>query len=75
MSTSISNAVQRLNSQLPLKLRQAALPPALANVHRTTLASLASQGRPPGREELQDYLLATTLMPPSPGWQMMTCWY
>jgi len=48
--------VQRLNSQLPLKLRQAALPPELANVHRATLASLANQGRPPNREELQELL-------------------
>jgi mercuric reductase len=56
MSTSIINAVQRLNDQLPLKLRQTALPPELANVHRVTLASLANQGRPPNREELQELL-------------------
>lgn len=56
MSTSSSNAVQRLNSQLPLKTRQAALPPELANVHRATLTSLAEQGRPPNREELHDLL-------------------
>jgi hypothetical protein len=56
MTTSISNAVQRLNSQLPLKLRQAALPPGLVNVHRATLASLAGQGRPPDREELNELL-------------------
>ena len=56
MSTSISNAVHRLNSQLPLKLRQAALPTGLANVHRATLTSLAAQGRPPNREELHELL-------------------
>jgi len=56
VSISVSNAVQRLNSQLPLKLRQAALPPGLANVHRTTLTSLANQGRPPNREELHELL-------------------
>jgi hypothetical protein len=56
MTTSISNAVQRLNSQLPLKARQLALPPELASVHRATLTSLAEQGRPPGREELKELL-------------------
>lgn len=56
MSTSISNTVQRLNSLLPLKLRQAALPSELANVHRATLVSLATQGRPPNREELHELL-------------------
>jgi len=56
MSTSISNAVQRLNSQLPFKLRQSALPSELANAHRATLTSLAEQGRPPNREELHDLL-------------------
>ena len=56
MSTSTSNAVQRLNELLPLKLKQAALPPELANVHRVTLASLAIQGRPPNREELHELL-------------------
>jgi len=56
MSMPVSNAVQRLNDQLPLKLRQAALPPGLANVHRVTLASLAIQGQPPNREELQELI-------------------
>ncbi len=56
MTTSISNAIQRLNSQLPLKARQLALPPELAGVHRATLASLAEQGQPPGREELGELL-------------------
>ena len=56
MTTSISNAVQRLNEQLPLKARQQALPPELASVHRATLSSLARQGRPPNREELGELL-------------------
>ena len=56
MTTSISNAVQRLNEQLPLKARQQALPSELASVHRATLTSLAEQGRPPNREELSKLL-------------------
>ena len=56
MTESIRNAVQRLNSLLPLKARQDALPPGLARVHRATLASLAEQGRPPNRKELDDLL-------------------
>jgi len=56
MSTSTSDAVQRLNSLLPLKLRQAALPPELLNLHRATLTSLANRGRPPDREELHELL-------------------
>ena len=56
MTTSISNAVQRLNEQLPLKARQQALPSELASVHRATLTSLSEQGRPPNREELSKLL-------------------
>jgi mercuric reductase len=56
MSTSTSDAVQRLNSLLPLKLRQAALPPELLNLHRATLTSLANRGQPPDREELHELL-------------------
>lgn len=56
MSTSTSDAVQRLNSLLPLKLRQAELPPELLNLHRATLTSLANRGRPPDREELHELL-------------------
>ena len=56
MTTSISNAVQRLNEQLPLKARQQALPPELASMHRATLSSLARQGRPSNREELSKIL-------------------
>jgi mercuric reductase len=56
MTTSISNAVQRLNSQLPLKLRQAALPPWLARVHRATLTSLSEKGRPLITGELNELL-------------------
>jgi len=72
MNPVISTAVQRLNSQLPLKHRQAALPPGLANVHRTTLTSLANQGRPPSREELHELLDGGDVDAASPGWQMMT---
>jgi hypothetical protein len=59
MTTSIRNAVQRLNSQLPLKLRQAALPPLLARVHRATLTSLSEQGRPLINRELNKLLEGT----------------
>mgnify|MGYP001825486498 CR=1 FL=1 len=58
MNTAITSAIQRLNSKLPLKRRQTALPPELANIHRVVLTSLATHGRPPGREELRK-LLAT----------------
>lgn len=58
MNASITSAVQRLNSKLPLKLRQTALPPELANVHRAILTSLADHGRPLDREELQKLLVA-----------------
>lgn len=58
MNTSITSAVQRLNGKLPLKLRQAALPPELANVHRAILTSLANHGRPLDREELHKLLAA-----------------
>jgi hypothetical protein len=56
MSTSTSNALQRLNSLLPLKLRQSALPSELLNLHRATLTSLTDRGRPPSREELHELL-------------------
>jgi len=58
MNASITSAVQRLNSKLPLKLRQTALPPELANVHRAILTSLANHGRPLDREELHKLLAA-----------------
>ena len=56
MTDSISNAVERLNSQLPLKARQLALPSELANVHRATLTSLAERGRPLNQAELNEFL-------------------
>jgi len=56
MTTLISDSVQRLNSQLPLKSRQAALPTGFVSVHRAALTSLAEQGRPPNRNELDDLL-------------------
>jgi len=45
-------AVERLTGQLPLKPRQAALPPALAAVHRAVLRSLVERGRPLTRDEI-----------------------
>jgi mercuric reductase len=56
MTTSSSNAVQRLNDQLPLKARQIALPSGLAGVHRATLSSLAERGRPLNQSELNELL-------------------
>jgi len=56
MTDSIINDVQRLNEQLPLKARQRALPPEMASMHRAVLASLARQGQPPTREELEKIL-------------------
>ena len=58
MNTSMTSAVQRLNSKLPLKRRQAALSPELANMHRAILTSLANHGRPLDREELHQLLAA-----------------
>jgi len=56
MTTATSVALQRLNSLLPLKIRQSALPSKLLSLHRATLTSLADRGRPPDREELHELL-------------------
>ena len=56
MTDSIGNDIQRLNEQLPLKARQLALPAEMASMHRAILTSLAAQGRPPTREELEKLL-------------------
>ena len=49
----IVEAVERLNTQLPLKARQNRLPPELKTVHQNILMSLASQGRPPSLNDLK----------------------
>ncbi len=48
----IQTAVDRLNSQLPLKARQNNLPPPLKTAHQHILNSLVKNGHPPSREEL-----------------------
>jgi hypothetical protein len=45
-------AVDRLNSQLPLKARQDKLSPQLKAAHQNVLYSLIKQGRPPTENEL-----------------------
>ncbi|WP_018233880.1 alkylmercury lyase family protein [Thioalkalivibrio thiocyanodenitrificans] len=48
----IDQAIEKLHNQLPLRARQEALPPELAEVHRTILRSFIEQGRPPKSTEL-----------------------
>ena len=52
----IQSAVDRLNSQLPLKTRQDQLPAALKAAHQNVLYSMAKSGRPPSLEELAQQL-------------------
>ena len=52
----IQAAVDRLNSQLPLKARQDRLSPELKAAHQNVLYSLVKKGRPPTREELAQQL-------------------
>jgi mercuric reductase len=52
----IQAAVDRLNSQLPLKPRQDKLSPQLKSVHQNVLYSLVKQGRPPSQDELAQQL-------------------
>jgi hypothetical protein len=52
MKDKVQLAVDRLGNQLPLQSRQRALPEAYAEVHRQTLRSLASLGRPLDRDEI-----------------------
>lgn len=52
----IKAAVVRLNSQLPLKARQDALPSALKAAHQCVLYSLVNHGRPPTKDELEGVL-------------------
>jgi mercuric reductase len=46
-------AVDKLNSQLPLKARQDQLSPACKAAHQAILRTLVQQGRPPSDAELQ----------------------
>lgn len=48
----VDQAVDRLNEQLPLAARQAALPAELRQLHQYVLRSLAQLGVAPGREDL-----------------------
>jgi hypothetical protein len=52
MSDTVSAAVQRLNSQLPLKHRQDGLSKPLKALHREVIKSLVMRGRPPNRSEV-----------------------
>ena len=45
MPADIARAIERLHSRLPLLVRQRTLPPALADLHRAILRSLAERGR------------------------------
>ncbi len=49
----IQNAVDRLESQLPLNRRQRDLPSSIADVHRAILRSFAAVGRPPGNDLIE----------------------
>jgi hypothetical protein len=48
----IEQAIERLHSQLPLRGRQQALPPELAEVHRAILRSFIERGRPLKSDEI-----------------------
>lgn len=48
----VEQAIERLHSQLPLRARQQALPPELAEVHRAILRSFIERGRPLKSTEL-----------------------
>ena len=52
----ITAAVNRLNTQLPLKARQDELTVALKTVHQTVLMTLVAKGRVPELEELKSIL-------------------
>lgn len=52
----IQAAFEKLNSQLPLKVRQDQLPSTLKTIHQKVLYSLVKQGRPPTRNELKAVL-------------------
>lgn len=61
MTTHIGAAVERLNRQLPLAVRQRELPSELASLHRAILRSLFERGRPLTREECAPLLAATSV--------------
>lgn len=50
------SAVDRLNSQLPLKARQDQLSPSEKNLHQAILLSLAKRGEPPTHNEMAGIL-------------------
>lgn len=52
MADVITQAVQRLSQQLPLKDRQDTLSEPLKALHREVLSSLVTRGRPPTRAEV-----------------------
>lgn len=52
MSDTVSQAVQRLNGQLPLRDRQDKLSESLKALHREVIKSLVMRGRPPTRSEI-----------------------
>jgi mercuric reductase len=49
----IQTAVDRLESQLPLRRRQQALPDGIARAHRAILRSIAATGQPPEVDQLE----------------------
>jgi hypothetical protein len=52
MSDIVSQAIQRLSSQLPLKERQDKLSAPMKAVHREVIKSLVTRGRVPNRSEI-----------------------
>lgn len=50
----IQSAIDRLNSQLPLKARQDQLTPDCKKLHQQVLQTLAQEGRAPSRKELTE---------------------
>lgn len=52
MTLSTDQAVARLEAQLPLRARTAALPPAWRALRRQVIESLVRRGRPPTRDEI-----------------------
>ncbi|WP_455365940.1 alkylmercury lyase family protein [Kaarinaea lacus] len=52
----IKQAIERLNSQLPLQARQSQLAPELKATHQAILRSLVNKGQPPTPAELEKLL-------------------
>lgn len=59
----IKSAIDRLNSQLPLKAKQNTLPRSLKTVHQRMLYSLVKQGRPLSHDELAQQLVEDNIEP------------